>query len=94
MDSSVPREGASNMRPPFFDRTDYAYWKARMITHLSSLGIRVWRVVQHGYEPPTVVDSETKLTREKLDSEWSILDNEKFEANSKALGAIYGALNK
>ncbi|XP_058189179.1 uncharacterized protein LOC131306771 [Rhododendron vialii] len=94
MDKNTPREGASNSRPPFFDGNDYPYWKARMTTHLSSLGVRVWRSVKYGYETPTIEDTTTKQMRAKDDTEWNSADNESFEANSKALGAIYGALSK
>ena len=65
-----------------------------MSTHLSSLGVRVWRSVQYGYELPVVEDAVTKLPHIKLFSEWNTVDNESFEANSHALGAIYGALRK
>lgn len=91
---NAPREGASNSRPPYFDGNDYPYWKARMTTHLSSLGVKVWRSVRYGYEAPTIEDTTTKQMRAKEDKEWNIADNDSFEANSKALGAIYGALSK
>ncbi|XP_058185822.1 uncharacterized protein LOC131303049 [Rhododendron vialii] len=94
MDMNTPREGASNSRPPFFDGNDYPYWKARMTTHLSSLGVRVWRSIRYGYEAPTIEDTTTKQMRAKEDTEWNSADNESVEANSKALGAIYGALSK
>ncbi|XP_058208126.1 uncharacterized protein LOC131321135 [Rhododendron vialii] len=94
MDTNAPREGASNSRPPFFDGHDYPYWKARITTHLSSLGVRVWRSVRYGYEAPTIEDTTTKQMRAKEDTEWNSADNDSFEANSKALGAIYGALSK
>ncbi|KAH7867389.1 hypothetical protein Vadar_032806 [Vaccinium darrowii] len=94
MDLNTPREGASNSRPPYFDGNDYPYWKARMTTYLSSLGVRVWRSVRYGYEAPTIEDATTKKMRAKEDTEWISADNESFEANSKALGAIYGALSK
>ena len=94
MSSQAPREGASNSRPPYFDGEDYAYWKARMSTYLISLGVRVWRSVLYGYELPIIEDAVTKKSRPKLDSEWNTGDNDSFEANSRALGAIYGALRK
>ncbi|XP_058222995.1 uncharacterized protein LOC131332716 [Rhododendron vialii] len=43
---------------------------------------------------PTIEDTTTKQMRAKEDTEWNSADNESFEANSKALGAIYGALSK
>ncbi|KAI8529805.1 hypothetical protein RHMOL_Rhmol11G0002200 [Rhododendron molle] len=65
-----------------------------MTTHLSSLGVRVWRSVRNGYEAPTIKDTTTKQMRAKEDTEWNSADNDSFEANSKALGAIYGALSE
>ncbi|KAI8535024.1 hypothetical protein RHMOL_Rhmol10G0142800 [Rhododendron molle] len=91
---NAPREGASNLRLPYFDGNDYPYWKARMTTHLSSLGIRVWRSVRYGHGPPKIEDTTTKKMRLKEDTEWNTAENDSFEANSRALGAIYGALSK
>ncbi|KAG5531907.1 hypothetical protein RHGRI_026496 [Rhododendron griersonianum] len=65
-----------------------------MTTHLSSLGIRVWRSVSYGYESPKIEDTTTKKMRLKEDTEWNTADNDSFEANSRALGAIYGVLSK
>ena len=81
------------MRSPYFDGNNYSYWKARMIAHLSSLGVRVWRSVLYGYEVTTIEDATTKKLRTKLDSEWDTGDKESFGANFCALNTIYGALS-
>ena len=64
-----------------------------MQIHLSSLGAKVWKSVLNGYKAPTIVDATTKLTREKLDSEWDTVDRENFESNSKALNTLYCSLS-
>ena len=76
MNSLAPQEGASHLRPPLFDGNNYSYWKTRMQIHLCSLGVKVWKSVLNGYQAPTIEDATTKLTREKLDSEWDALDRE------------------
>ena len=92
MNSQAPQEGASHSRPPLFDESNYAYWKARMNVHLSSLGVRVLRSVQYGYEIPMIEDASTKQLRVKTDSEWNTSDRESFDANSRVVNAIYCAL--
>ena len=64
-----------------------------MQIHLSSLGVKVWKSVLDGYKAPTIEDATTKLTREKMDSEWNALDRENFESNSRALNTIYCSLS-
>ncbi|XP_022854061.1 uncharacterized protein LOC111375463 [Olea europaea var. sylvestris] len=73
--------------PPYFDESNYAYWKVRMRAFLKSLDERVWVSVQNGRKPPsTTVSGVVNLidislwTKEKLtDCNW----------NSKGLHALF-----
>ena len=57
------------------------------------MGVKVWRCVEYGYEDPMIEDAITKLPRLKKDNEWDVIDRENYEANSRAINAIYCALS-
>ena len=44
-------EGQSIYRPPFFDGTNYNYWKCRMQIYLKSIGFNLRNIVINGYTP-------------------------------------------
>ena len=68
-------------RPPQFDGTNYGYWKAKMTTHIKSININIWQVV------------ETKI--ELANAEQPIVaDEEKLQNNDIALSAIHEALDE
>ena len=50
--ASKTNEGtdSSVIRTPFFDGTDFEYWKIRMRTHLNAEGL--WTIVANGFEEP------------------------------------------
>ena len=45
--------GQSLIIPPFFDGTNYAYWKVRMRSFLQSLDEKFWLAVKVGWTKPT-----------------------------------------
>ena len=51
-------EGIAVNRPPLFDGTNYAFWKARMTAFLKSLDWAVWEAVEDGWTPPTVTTKD------------------------------------
>ena len=64
--------------PPYFDGSNYAFWKVRMRAFLCSMDEAVWDVVEIGWTSPEAAKS--------------ILDKAAFaasNANSKALNAIF-----
>ena len=64
--------------PPYFDGSNYAFWKVRMKAFLCSMDEAVWDVVEIGWTRPEAAKS--------------ILDKAAFvvsNANSKALNAIF-----
>ena len=51
-------EGHSIHQPPFFNGTNYSYWKNRMMVFLRSQDYEVWRVIDKGpYKLPEDEDS-------------------------------------
>jgi hypothetical protein len=71
-------DGSSTNRPPLFDGTNFSFWKIRMRTHLISLGVDVWDVVEIGYVKPVVL----ALKYDKLE----------FSFNAKSMNVILNGL--
>ena len=64
--------------PPFFDGSNYAFWKVRMKAFLCAIDELVWDSVENGYVKPT-----------KAKSEWDKVALALANANSKAINAIF-----
>ena len=65
-------EGKSTNRPPFFDGTDYAYWKKRMQIFLSTLDFEILNIIEDGYQTPVIEDEVTRERKLKPKREWTI----------------------
>ena len=64
--------------PPYFDGSNYAFWKVRMRAFLCSIDESVWDAVENGWTRP-----------EAAKSTWDKAALAAFNANSKALNAIF-----
>ena len=64
--------------PPYFDGSNYAFWKVRMSAFLCAIDEMVWDSVKNGYVRPTIAKS-------KWDKATIALAN----ANSKAINVIF-----
>ena len=65
---------------PYFDGTNYPYWKVRMRAYLLSIGALVWEIVENqGYEVLAA-----RVGQEQIDQ---------HEANSKAVNALFSSLS-
>ena len=65
---------ASLNSPPYFDRSNYSYWKTQMKFFLKIQDERVWNSVEHGWGPPLKLDVNRKTIGElKLKQEWDNL---------------------
>ena len=64
--------------PPFFDGSNYAFWKVCMRAFLSSIDESVWDAVEIGWTRP-----------EAAKSTWNKVVLAAAIANSKALNAIF-----
>ena len=89
------RDGSTTNRPPFFDGSNYAYWKARMRIFLQSMDRPVWLSTQTGYTLPTEqVEVDGKhIVIPKDDSKWDDIERAQYMANAKALNAICCAVS-
>ena len=77
--------------PPFFDKSNYAYWKVRMHAFLKSLDEHVWISVQNGWKPPsTTVSGTINLTDISL---WTKDELAACNWNSKGIHALFMALS-
>ena len=80
-------------RPPILDGSNYDYWKPRMVAFLKTLDNKAWRAVIKGWEHPviTLKDGTTKL---KPEEEWEEEEEKLSLGNSKALNALFNAIDK
>jgi hypothetical protein len=67
-------------KPPFFDGTNYDYWKTRMMVHLKSLSRKIWRLVDEGY---IILEPNARTA----------LDNENDALNDQAMNVLYSVLD-
>ena len=82
-------------RPPQLIEMDFAQWKIQMKSFLCGIDFHTWRSIEIGWKHPTVKkssedDEETLIPEAK----WTEEHIKQFEANHKALTAIYNALTK
>ncbi|KAH9658635.1 Integrase catalytic domain-containing protein [Citrus sinensis] len=93
LNDSTFREGQSTTRPPFFDGNDYAYWKTRMRIYLQALDYEIWEVVCDG---PFLPLTKTEFGEDvpKPSREWNELEKRKASLNSKAMNALFCALDE
>ncbi|KAH9752653.1 hypothetical protein KPL71_014780 [Citrus sinensis] len=90
---STFREGQSTIRPPFFDDNDYPYWKTRMRIYLQALDYEIWEIVCDGPFMP-LTKNEVGEDIPKPSREWNELEKRKASLNSKAMNALFCALDK
>ncbi|MQM19400.1 hypothetical protein Taro_052405 [Colocasia esculenta] len=57
-------EGHSINRPPYFDGSNYTYWKNRMHVFLRAQNYEIWKVVSNG--PYTLPEDEGKWTEDNI----------------------------
>ena len=67
-------------KAPFFDGTNYDYWKIRMVAYLKVIDRRMWKIVNEGY----VIIDERKMTKQ---------DEENELINDQAVNVLYSALD-
>ena len=71
-------ERPSPSRPPFFDSTNFAYWKMRMESYLFSIDYYLWKIVRDGF-----VTSKTE------ENDWNEEDIKKHQIDHKAKYIIF-----
>ncbi|KAH9685862.1 hypothetical protein KPL70_014139 [Citrus sinensis] len=90
---STFREGQSTTRPPYFDGNDYPYWKTRMRIYLQALDYEIWEIVNDGPFMP-LTKNEVGEDIPKPSREWNKFKKRKASLNSKAMNALFCALDK
>ncbi|GKU99582.1 hypothetical protein SLEP1_g12408 [Rubroshorea leprosula] len=89
--ASVPLEGLSTTKPPFFDGTNYTYWKNRMRVYMLANEPKTWIVTLKGPHEPMKVVGESEVPKEEV--EWNDEDLGKIMINNKAINMLQCALN-
>ncbi|GKU88014.1 hypothetical protein SLEP1_g2329 [Rubroshorea leprosula] len=84
--SSQPLEGLSTTKPPFFDGTNYNYWKNRMKVFMLANVPKAWFVTMKGPYVPMKVVGESEVPKEKV--EWNDEDLVKIMINNKAINML------
>ncbi|GKU99710.1 hypothetical protein SLEP1_g12512 [Rubroshorea leprosula] len=89
--SSQPLEGLSTTKPPFFDGTNYNYWKNRMKLFMLANVPKAWVVTMKGPYVPMKIVGEREVPKEEID--WNDEDLEKIMINNKAINMLQCAFN-
>ncbi|XP_077221693.1 uncharacterized protein LOC143855458 [Tasmannia lanceolata] len=75
-------EGQSVSRPPYFNGSNYGYWKTQMDFFLQSLDFEMWELIEDGYIPPTSDRSK-----------WSAAQTKRAALDGKGVNTIFCALS-
>ena len=85
-------EGLATNRAPFFDDSDYVYWKTRMTAFLQCEAEKVWDAAETGpYILVKTVDGKEVL---KPKDKWSAHDKEMVRYNNKVMHILFCALSR
>ncbi|XP_060965320.1 uncharacterized protein LOC133034284 [Cannabis sativa] len=83
------REGGSTSRPPMLEGANYPYWKTKMRAFLRAVDERVWMSIEEGWWKPTMMENEIVIPKPM--SQWTTVEMERANFNSKALHALFNA---
>ena len=83
-------KGHSTIKPPLFNKSNYDYWKFKMMIYIKSTNTIVWKVIKEGYSSPIKLESIIILP--KLKSEWDKDYYKKERIHAKAMNAIMCAI--
>ncbi|VFQ71650.1 unnamed protein product [Cuscuta campestris] len=84
-------EGQSTVRPPFFDGTNYSYWKERMRIFVQSNDFKIWLAIKNGDNLPMKKIGDTLIPKDE--DEYDEADFKKAQLNATAINFLYCALN-
>ncbi|KAM6553934.1 hypothetical protein CsatB_014696 [Cannabis sativa] len=85
------REGGSTSRPPMLEGANYPYWKTKMRAFLRAVDERVWMSIEEGWWKPTMMENEIVIPKPM--SQWTTVEMERANFNSKALHALFNAVS-
>lgn len=87
------KDGGSVNKPPVFDRTNYDYWKAKMVAFLKSIDNKTWKAVIKGWKHH-VVTAQDYTTSLKPEADWSKDDDNETLINDNKLNYIFNGVDK
>ena len=93
-------EGFSVTKPPFFNGTDFNYWKSRMECYLLSMDYDLWYIVMNGPIIPKKREGDTWVakTHEDLDEKDKIVISKNAKAKNYLIcgldRSIYNSVEK
>ncbi|XP_072084353.1 uncharacterized protein [Arachis hypogaea] len=85
-------EGQSNNRPPYFNGSNYSYWKERMRIFMQSIDYNIWKIILNELDVPTKKNFDGEVVA-KEDNEWTEEEKKKVELNAKAINLMHCAIN-
>ncbi|GKV17010.1 hypothetical protein SLEP1_g27571 [Rubroshorea leprosula] len=88
---SQPLEGSSTTKPPFFDGTNYNYWKNGMKVFMLANVPKAWIVTMKGPYVPMKVVGKSEVPKEEVECNDENLV--KIMINNKAINMLQCALN-
>src|SRR4030065_1207439 len=86
-------ESLSISKPPFFNGSNYYFWKGKMKLFLMSQSVDMWNIVTEGNHVPQTTDAVTRIVTPTPEASWTKNDKEKVLLNSKALYFLSCALS-
>ena len=84
-------DGFRSLRP-YFDGSDYPYWKLHMQYYMDIDQIDVWDQVLTKWTPPTITVGETTTTLKRKD--WVDAHRKNNGKNHKAMSILLGSLSR
>ncbi|XP_012841207.1 PREDICTED: uncharacterized protein LOC105961524 [Erythranthe guttata] len=85
------REGASTVRPPLLDGSNYSYWKSKMKMFIKSVDERAWRAIVTGWTPPMAKGTDGMQTV-KPEEAWTNEEILLANYNSRAINSIFSGV--
>ncbi|XP_015941374.1 uncharacterized protein LOC107466878 [Arachis duranensis] len=85
-------EGQSNNRLPYFNGSNYLYWKERMRIFVQSIDYNIWKIILNGPDVPTKQNADGEVVA-KEDNEWTEEEKKKVELNAKAINLMHCAIS-
>lgn len=85
-------EGHSISIPPFFNGSNYTYWKARMKFFLTAYDIETLKSITYGYSHPTYENDSKKIILKDL-IDFSQDEIRACQVNGKAMNALICAID-
>ena len=87
----IQTESLSSNKPPFFNGTNYSYWKVRMTIFIQSRSYLLWKVIMDGPTMPKKMVDGVEV--DKPEREWREDDFKLIEINQQATNLLYCALD-